>query len=145
MVLSAAGISAVLLVAALTMMFKRVGKKIVPWLMFLASLGLAGALGSLVDRAAAALARATETTSARLVGVGLPLLLAVIVGIALYPHMRPKGQPPTRFTPWLAFLFPAILAAAGLGALAALAASLGGQIGTSAWATIMDVVQSSGR
>lgn len=145
--LSVAGFGAVLLVAALMMMFKRIGKKFVPWLMFVAGLCMSGAglIGSLLDRAAAALARASESTSGRLFGVGLPLLIVVMVGIALFPHMRPKGQPPTRFTPWLALLFPSLLVVAGLGALASLFQSLGGELGTSAWATVMDVVKNSGR
>lgn len=136
--LSAAGIGALALVVALVLHFKKYGKKIVPWLMLVAGFSLAGSFGGLLDKLAASLARATESATARLAGVGLPLIASVVVFLVLLPHMKPKGQPPTRFTPWLALLFPALLAATGLGALAGLVGSVSTNVGTSAWATLMD-------
>ena len=138
--LSAAGIGAVALTIGLVLFFKKAGKKLVPWFMLVAGLSLAGAAGAGLDRAAAVLARTTESASARLLGVGLPLLVTVVVTIVLFIHMKPKGQPPTRFTPWLALIFPSLLVATGLGALASLAASVSGQVGTSAWAMISQVI-----
>lgn len=136
--LSAAGVGAMALTIGLVLHFKKAGKKLVPWFMLIAGFSLAGAVGSLLDRAAASLARITESASARLLGVGLPLLIAIAIGIVLFIHMRPKGQPPTRFTPWLALVFPALLAAVGLAALASLAGSVSSEVGSSAWATIVD-------
>jgi hypothetical protein len=138
--LSAAGLGALALVVALVLHFKKYGKKIVPWLMLLAGFSLAGSFGGLLDKLAASLARSTESASARLLGVGLPLIISVIVALCLLPHMKPKGQPPTKFTPWLALVFPALLATTGLGALAALVGSVSTNVGNSAWATLSSFV-----
>jgi hypothetical protein len=65
------------------------------------------------------------------------------MGIVLYIHMKPKGQPPTRFTPWLAFIFPSVLAATGFASIVSLANATGTQIGTTGWDTLSAVL--SGR
>jgi hypothetical protein len=142
--LTAASIGAIALVAGLVLFFKKSGKKIVPWLMLIAGLSIAGGvINRILDRIGASTARATESASARLFGVGVPFLITIAMGIVLYIHMKPKGQPPTRFTPWLAFVFPSVLAATGFAAVVSLANATGTTVGTTTWDTLSAVI--SGR
>lgn len=142
--LTAASIGAIALVAGLVLFFKKAGKKIVPWLMLIAGLSIAGGvINRVLERIGDSASRATESASARLFGVGLPFLLTIAMGIVLYIHMKPKGQPPTRFTPWLALVFPSVLAATGFAAVVSLANATGTEIGTTTWDTFSAVI--SGR
>lgn len=139
--LTAAGIGAIALVAALVLFFKKAGKKVVPWLMLIAGLTIAGGVvNRILDRVSSSASRATESASARLFGVGLPFLITIAMGIVLFIHMKPKGQPPTRFTPWLALVFPSILAATGFAAVVSMANATGTEVGTTTWETLSAVL-----
>jgi hypothetical protein len=114
MILTLAGVSGIALVIALGFMFKKVLKKFIPWLMLVAGLGLAGVFGTLVynavNRGVSGVSHATE----KVLGAGVGGLAVVAwLTILLVPHMKPKGQPPTKFTPWLALIYPSVLAAVG--------------------------------
>ncbi|MFC5268485.1 hypothetical protein ACFPJ1_40805 [Kribbella qitaiheensis] len=142
--LTAASIGAVALVAGLVLNHYKAGKNAVPWLMLLAGLSIAGGVvNRILDRIGGSAARATESASVRLFGVGLPFLLTVAIGIVLFLHMKPKSRPPTRFTPWLAFVFPSILAATGFASIVALANATGTEIGATTWDTFSAII--SGR
>jgi hypothetical protein len=142
--LSAATIGAVALTIGLVLFFKKAGKKIVPWFMLVAGVSIAGGvINQILDRIGVSAARATGSASARLFGVGVPFLITIVMGIVLFIHMKPKGQPPTRFTPWLAFVFPSVLAATGFATVVALANATGTTVGTTTWDTFSAVI--SGR
>jgi hypothetical protein len=111
--LTAAGVSVVALAIALGLMHKKVLKKAVPWTMIVAGAGIAGALGSLIQRAVGAVLEAFTAVGAALLGAGAGLAFVVWIVICVLPHLKPKGQPPTRMTPWLAFVLPALLVATG--------------------------------
>lgn len=140
--LSAASIGAVALTIGLVLFFKKAGKKIVPWFMLIAGMSIAGGVvWQILNRVGGAASRATESASARMFGVGVPWLLTVAMGIVLYIHMKPKGQNPTRLTPWLAFIFPSVLIATGFASIVSIANATGTQFGTTAWATLSAVIQ----
>jgi hypothetical protein len=114
MVLTLAGISGISLAIALALMFKRSAKKIVPWLMLIAGMGLAGILGALVDRIVGTVVNGVSDATSKLFGAGVGgIALIAILTVFIAPHMKPKGQPPTRFTPWLAFVYVSVLVAVG--------------------------------
>jgi len=139
--LTAASIGAIALTIGLALFFKKAGKKLVPWFMLIAGLSVAGGVvNRVLDRIGTSTAHATESASARLFGVGISFLVTIAMGIVLYIHMKPKGQPPTRFTPWLALVFPSILAATGFAAVVSLANATGTEIGTTTWDTLSAVI-----
>lgn len=113
--LTMAGISALALAIAITLMYKRIGKKFVPWLMLIAGIGLGGVIGSLSDRLVTGAVNGVSRASGTLLGAAAVggLIVIAILTILIAPHMKPKGQPPTKFTPWIAFIFPAALVAVG--------------------------------
>lgn len=115
MTLTLGGIAAVCLAVALTLMFKKMAKRTVVYLMLVAGLaGFGGILGSLVDRivnsAVDRAASATDKLSGQAIG---GFILVVVMSIAMWPHIKPKDQPPTRMTPWIAFAYGAVLYAVG--------------------------------
>lgn len=114
MTLTLAGISAIGLAIALTCMHKKLGKRSVVFLMAIAGLGPSGFLGDIIVRIVTAIMGGAATASDRLVGAGVGgIVVALVMAFAMWPHVKPKGQPPTRLTPWLAFFFPTVLFAAG--------------------------------
>jgi hypothetical protein len=115
MTLSVGGVAALAFAIALALMFKKIAKKLIPWLMLIAGIGLGGVIGLLSDRLVNGAVNGISKAVGTLLGgaaVGGLIVVAVLT-ILLMPHMKPKGQPPTRFTPWLAFIFPAVLVAVG--------------------------------
>jgi hypothetical protein len=129
MILTLAGISGLALVVALGCMFKKVLKKFIPWLMLIAGIGLAGVLGTLVDRIVGRAVNGVSNATSKLLGAGVGgMALIALLTVLIVPHMKPKGQPPTRFTPWIALLYPAVLVA--VGGVFSQAAGLGSNIVT---------------
>lgn len=138
---TAASIGAIALTIGLVLFFKKAGKKLVPWFMLIAGASITGGVvNRILDRVGGSTATAMNSASSRLFGVAVPFLITIAIGIVLFIHMRPKGQPPTRFTPWLALVFPSILAATGFAAVVALANATGTEIGTTTWATLSAVL-----
>jgi drug/metabolite transporter (DMT)-like permease len=135
MTLSFAALAVAAFAVGLLLHWKKTGKKVVPWMMLVAGFGIAGMLGSVLNRIASSLTSGTTSATERLFGTGVPVLVAVLTIVYLAIHLKPKGQPPTRFTPWVALAFASILVAAG-GAFAAAAATSEtalGQATTGAW------------
>lgn len=115
MTLTLGGIAAVSLAIALTLMFKKMAKRATVFLMLIAGLcGLGGILGSIVDRIVNSAVGGATSAADRLSGQAIGgFIIIAIMSIALWPHIKPKGQPPTRLTPWIAFLYGAVLFAVG--------------------------------
>lgn len=113
--LTLGGIAAVCLAIALTLMFKKMAKRAVVYLMLIAGLaGLGGLLGQIIDRIVGAAVGGAVSAADRLSGQAIGgFILIAILTIVLWPHVKPKGQPPTRFTPWVALLYGAVLYAVG--------------------------------
>ena len=128
MSLTLGAVAAIGFAVALVLMRKKAWPRAVPWLMLVAGLGVAGLLGTLLERFAGALERVAGAGTAAVFGVAVPVLLAVVMGVYLFIHLKPKGAPPTRLTAVTALVFPAVLAAMG-GAFAGLAAVAGGVLG----------------
>jgi hypothetical protein len=137
MTLSVGGIAALAFAIALTLMFKKIAKKLIPWLMLVAGIGLGGVIGLLSDRLVNGAVNGVSKATGTLLGgsaVGGLIIVAVLT-ILLLPHMKPKGQPPTRLTPWLAFIFPAVLVA--VGGMFSTLAGLGQNVVTQAAGAVM--------
>jgi len=115
MTLTIGGVAALAFAIALALMFKKIAKKAIPWLMLIAGIGLGGVIGSLSDRLVnGAVDGVSRATGALFGGAAVGgLIIIAWLTIVLLPHMKPKGQPPTKFTPWVAFIFPAALVAVG--------------------------------
>jgi drug/metabolite transporter (DMT)-like permease len=115
MTLTLGGIAAVSLAIALTLMFKKMAKRTVVFLMLIAGLaGLGGILGSIIDRIVKSAVGGASSATDRLTGQAIGgFIIVAVLTICLWPHVKPKGQPPTRFTPWLAFVYGAVLYAVG--------------------------------
>lgn len=111
--LSFAAIAVTAFVLGLLFHFKKVAKKAVVVLMLIASFGIAGVLGSVLARLASSATEGTTSATGKLFGTSVPFVLAVLVLAYLVIHLKPKGQPPTRFTPWIALASVPILLAAG--------------------------------
>jgi hypothetical protein len=122
--LTATGISVLILAVAWTMHFLKVAKKTVPVLLLIGSFGLvAGVAYRILSRLAGLTVGTTGSLTRLIFGVSVPLVVVAIVGTFLIIKMWPGGQGPNRATPWLAFVFPFLVAAlggsiaAGIGAL----------------------------
>lgn len=116
MTLSVGGVAALAFAIALALMFKKIAKRLIPWLMLIAGIGLGGVIGLLSDRLVNGTVGGISRATGALLGGGAVggLIVVAVLTIVIAPHMKPKGgQPPTKFTPWLAFIFPAVLVAVG--------------------------------
>lgn len=111
----AAGVAVLFLGLAFTLHFFKSAKKTVPWLMLLGGFGVAGVLGSLLARLSGLIVGTTNSATRALFGAGVPLLAVLIIGTVLVICMRPKGHGPNKATPWLALVFPSLVAALGGG------------------------------
>ncbi|HEY9251592.1 MAG TPA: hypothetical protein VIP06_02955 [Nocardioides sp.] len=111
--LGAAGIAVLFLGAAFTLHFLKSAKKTVPWLMLLGGFGVAGIFGSLLLRLGGFAVGTSGSATRMLFGAAVPLLPVLVVGIILVVQMRPHGKGPNKATPWLALVFPSLLAALG--------------------------------
>jgi hypothetical protein len=145
MTLTVAGVAALAFVIALGLMFKKFGKKIVPWLMLIAGGGLAGALGAVLTNVITGAVGGFSSAVSTILGAGAVggLLVIAWLTIVLLPHMKPKGQPPTRFTPWVAFMYLPVLVAVGgiFSGLAGLSGNVVTQAASLALATFTTVIQ----
>lgn len=120
--LSSGAAGAMALVIGIQLYRKKIFKRLVPWLMLIAGLGLTGASGKLLGLIAGWLTKVSSTASHAFFGTGLPWLITVVMLIHLMVHMNPlkRGKGPERSTPWVALFFPAVLAVSS-GVLAGLA------------------------
>jgi hypothetical protein len=144
MVLTLGSVAAVAFAIALTLLFKHMAKKTVVWLMLIAGIGLGGVVGSLADGLVTRLVGGLSNVAGSLLGATAAggLIVVAVLTVLLYPHMKPKGQPPTKFTPWLAFFFPAVLVAAGgvFSSVAGLSENVVTQAAGVTWSTIAAVI-----
>lgn len=118
------GLGAIALVAltvAVVMSATGAAPKARPWLYLVAGIGAGGAIGDLVARGSSGAVGIFESLSRLMFGTPLGLALAVGVAAYLVIRMRPKGGGGGKLTNALAFVFPALLAAVGMGALVSLA------------------------
>jgi hypothetical protein len=113
--LGAAGIAVLFLGAGWTLHFLKSAKKTVPFLMLLGGFGVAGVFGSLLFRLGAFTVGTSGSATRMLFGAAVPLLPVLIVGIILVVQMRPHGKGPNKATPFLALVFPSMVAALGGG------------------------------
>lgn len=128
MTLTMAGIAAICFAFAIALMIKKMAKRIVVYLMLIAGVaGLGGALGGFITKLVGIGVNGATVGVERLVGAGVGgLIVGGIVTIFLFPHIKPKGQPPTRITPWLALAWGSVAIAVGgvFAAAAGLSANL---------------------
>ena len=128
MTLTLGGLAAIALCVALACMKKGVAKRSVVYLMLIAgTAGLGGAIGSFISRIVRSGVNGATKATDQLFGVGVGGLIAILVlTIFVYPHVKPKGQPPTRATPWLALAWGTVAIAVGgvFAAAAGLSANL---------------------
>jgi hypothetical protein len=138
--------AAIAFALALLLMRKRAWPRAVPWLMLVAGLGVAGLLGTFLDRLAGGLEAVASAGTGAVFGVAVPFLLAIVMGVYLFIHLKPKGAQPTRLTAWMALLFPAVLATLG-GAFAGLTGVAGeftGALGQTLGTLFNDVIAGLG-
>lgn len=145
MSLTMGAVAALAFVIALGLMFKKFGKKAVPWLMLIAGGGLAGVLGAVLTKLITGGINGFSSAVGVVLGAGSVggLLVIAWLTIILLPHMKPKGQPPTRFTPWIAFSYVPVLVAVGgiFSALAGLSQNVVTQAFGIVGSTISAVIQ----
>lgn len=77
-----------------------------------ATLGI-GLLSNIMVKLTQLLEHATDITTAKLFGAGVPIALVIGLGVFLYFQVHPKNGSPHGWTDFLAFLLPAILTGAG--------------------------------
>lgn len=145
MTFTVAGVAALALIIALGLMYKKYGKKIVPWLMLIAGGGLGGILGALIANLTGSAVNGVSAAAGRLLAAGAVggLVVMAWLTIILLPHMKPKGQPPTRFTPWVALAYLPVLVAVGgiMSGLAGLSQNVVTQAASIVWSTAAAVIQ----
>lgn len=128
MTLTLTGLAAIAFCVALAFMKKGLAKRSVVYLMLIAgTAGLGGAIGSVITRIVRSGVNGATKATDQLFGVGVGGLIAILVlTIFVYPHAKPKGQPPTRATPWLALAWGTVAIAVGgvFAAAAGLSANL---------------------
>lgn len=130
---TSAGIAAACLVIAFLLRKNSAYPKIVPWLMLTAGLGLSGIGGVLLAKIVGILTSLTGSATQAMFGVAVPGVLALAIGLALVLHMKPKASP-SKATPWLALIFPSVLASIG-GAFAGIGEQFGAVVMTVAQTT----------
>lgn len=115
MTLTMGGIAALCFAFALALMVKKLAKRAVVYLMLIAGItGLGGALGALIAKVVGIGVNGASVAADRMLGAGVGgLIVGGIMTIFLIPHIKPKGQPPTRFTPWLALAWGSVAVAVG--------------------------------
>lgn len=110
--LTVGAIAAVAVVVGFAFKRKSMFPKAVPWLWLLGGFGVAGVLGDLLVGVGGALSGVSTSVSVLVFGAAVPALVAIYLGVTLAIEMRPNGNP-GKWTPWVALIFPAILATAG--------------------------------
>lgn len=128
MTLTLTGIAAIAFCVAVACMRKGLAKRIVVFLMLITgTIGLGGIVGAIMSRTTHAAVGGATSASDKLFGAGVGgLILMLVLTIFIYPHVKPKGQPPTKATPWLALIWGPI--AATVGGVFAAAAGLSSNI-----------------
>lgn len=120
---SAAAIGVVCLVVGLVLWKRRKAPRTVGWFMLIAGFGVGGLLGRFLYKVGTALGKVVSTGTAQLFGVAVPAALLVGIGVWLFLDLHPRGQRPSRALPWLALMFPVLLATMG-----GMYAGIGGQL-----------------
>lgn len=116
--LTAAGIAAIAAVVALYLYRRKVWPKTVVILALFASLGIAGGVfGRFLDWVGGQMAKTTNNATATFFGIGVPLVVAAVMALALFFALKPKGPGPTKWSPLVALFFvPVCLAVGGVAA-----------------------------
>lgn len=118
------GLGAIALIAlavAVVLSLLREGGRVRPFLYMVAGLGAGGAIADLLGNASSSALDAFARLGRMVFGTWVGLALIAAVAVYLIFKLRGKAGGPTKLTNVLAFGFPALLAAAGMGALVALA------------------------
>lgn len=130
--LSSAGIGALAFIIALVLRHYGKGRKAVLPLFLIAGLGLTGVLGSVLERGGPALSAAFGAVTAWGLGVGIPIALAIVMGISVWHHAQ-SGSTGKLACVTAVLFFPVCAAVGGIGAwLATSASQLLGQVGPTA-------------
>jgi hypothetical protein len=112
--LSAAAVAVIALGVAVIIMWRRnwQASRIIVVLMLLAGFGLTGgAFGAAARTGGEHIGSAIETTTAKLFGVGVPLLLVAVLIALVAVDM--KDRTIHKATPWVALLLPTMMAVVG--------------------------------
>lgn len=138
--LTMGGIAAVCFAIAIAFIVKKLAKRTVVFLMLITGvIGLGGIVGSIVTRTTHGGVGGATRASNALLGTGAGgLIVLAVLSIFIYPHIKPKGQPPTKFTPWLALIWGPI--AAAVGGVFAAAAGLSSNIVAGGVSSLGDLV-----
>lgn len=111
--LSATGVAAVAALLALYLHRKKVWPKPIIVLAFVAGLGVAGTVGSATDWVGERILAGASSSTKALFGVGTPIVIVLIGGLALFFAFKPKGPGPTKWSAPIAFILPTLLIATG--------------------------------
>lgn len=115
MTLTLGGIAALALVIAIGLMIVGIAKQAVVYLMLIAGIGLSGVLGVTIGRVMSSAVNGTATAADSVLGAGALGMLALFAFLStlLLPRLKPKGNPPTKWTKWIALSYGSVMVATG--------------------------------
>lgn len=110
------GLCAVLFVIGVALHSFKVSRKAAPWCFLLAGISGAGALGTAQGKVAGVVMDASQGLMSTALGAGALLATAAFLGIYLWSRMV-KGGGGGKITCGVAYIYPPVLTAVGLGIL----------------------------
>jgi hypothetical protein len=115
MSLTLGGIAAIALIIAIGLMIVGIAKQAVVYLMLVAGIGLSGVLGVTIGRVMGSAVKGTATASDTVLGAGAlgTLALFAFLSTLLIPRLKPRSNPPTKWTKWIALSYGSVMVATG--------------------------------
>ncbi|HEY2086229.1 MAG TPA: hypothetical protein VGH54_09420 [Mycobacterium sp.] len=113
--LTLGGIAAISLVIAIGLMVVGIAKQAVVYLMLIAGLGLSGLIGVALGRIMGSAVKGTATAGDAVLGAGGlgTLVLFAFLSTLLVPRLKPRSNPPTKWTKWIALSYGSVMVATG--------------------------------
>ncbi|MEQ7008441.1 hypothetical protein ABN028_19905 [Actinopolymorpha sp. B17G11] len=111
MTLGVAAIAAIALVLSAIANWKNKWQKWILPLDLIAGLGLAGGIGSALNQAAGAVVDAGTSATSMILGVGVPVVIAIALGVIIYFDMR-DGDP-SYLTQGMTLVYPSVCTITG--------------------------------